>query len=303
MFKITFRIFLCVGFIFCINYALSAQVTVYNNFGEEHEGWDYNYQLGWTVAGENVPTQFGIEQAMSFTATEEGFLSDIWLGMFSVPDNVTPDTVYVRLALNTEGLPPEPADVLEEWTIIGFPGWTQWDPPVRIEGNGLTIILQGESYWLWLVASDDSNTGWCMNIDPSLLCPHTIRREGEDWLGVSNETASAFRVDLEPFDGIDGGEIVIENGKWKMENYPNPFNPETSISFYTTESLENTKLTIYNAKGQKVKTLVNGILPAGQHTVVWNGKDDKNNSVSSGIYFYKMQSREYQDMRKMILMK
>jgi len=302
MTKGTVRIILFVGFIFCINYAINAQVTVYNNFGEEYEGWDYNYQLGWTVAGENVPTQFGIEQAMSFTATEDGFLSDIWLGMFSVPDNVTPDTVYVKLALNPEGLPPDPVDVLEEWTITGFPGWTQWDPPVHIEGNGLTILLQGESYWLWLVASEDSNTGWCMNIDPSLLCPHTIRREGEDWLGVSNETASAFRVDVELFEGIYGDEIVIDNGILKMGNYPNPFNPSTTINFSIPDDA-TVDLAIFNVKGQKVKTLVNGILPAGQHKVEWNGKDDNEISVASGIYFYTLQSGEYQAMKKMILMK
>ena len=155
MIKITVSILLCIGFVFCINYELDAQITVYNNFGEEHDGWDYNYQLGWTVAGENVPTQYGIEQAMSFTSTENGVLCDIWIGIFSVPDNVTPDTVYVKLALNPEGLPPEPANVLEEWTITGFPTWTQWNPPVHMEGNGSTTLEQGESYWLWLVASDD----------------------------------------------------------------------------------------------------------------------------------------------------
>ncbi len=287
--KVILRYILFIGFIFCINFAMNAQVTIYNNFGVEHDGWDYNYQLGWTVAGENVPTQFGIEQAMSFTATEEGFLSDIWLGMFSVPDNVSPDTVYVRLALNPEGLPPEPVNVLEEWTITGFPGWTQWDTPVHLEGNGLTIILQGESYWLWLVASEDSNTGWCMNIDPSLLCPHTIRREGEDWLAVSDETASAFRVDVEPFEGIDGGNGVL-SGIMLEGNYPNPFNPSTTIKFNAGSIPSKISISVFNVKGQKVRQLINNELLSGEHSVLWDGKNDSGKSVTSGVYLYQLKT-------------
>lgn len=86
-------------------------------------------------------------------------------------------------------------------------------------------------------------------------------------------------------------------------NYPNPFNPETTISFLTTESTENTELVIYNLKGQKVKTLVNKVLPAGNHSIIWNGKNDNNESVSSGVYFYKMKSGTYISAKKMILLK
>jgi len=86
-------------------------------------------------------------------------------------------------------------------------------------------------------------------------------------------------------------------------NYPNPFNPETTISFSTTESTENTEITIYNMKGQKVRTLVNEILPAVQHSVVWDGKDEKEEPVSSGIYFYKLKTEDYESTKKMILLK
>ena len=87
------------------------------------------------------------------------------------------------------------------------------------------------------------------------------------------------------------------------DNYPNPFNPETTISFATTNSHESTRIEVYNLKGQKVKMLVNEILPTGQHKVVWNGTDDNGKSVSSGVYFYKMKSGDYQKTRKMILLK
>ena len=60
---------------------------------------------------------------------------------------------------------------------------------------------------------------------------------------------------------------------------------------------------IFNIRGQKVKTLINSSLPAENHHIVWNGKDDSGKSVSTGIYFYKMKTANYIASRKMILMK
>ncbi len=90
-------------------------------------------------------------------------------------------------------------------------------------------------------------------------------------------------------------------------NYPNPFNPETSIEFslkgHSNEEVE-VNLTVYNIKGQKVITLIDGKLnPSGQHSVRWSGKDDTGNSVSSGVYFYKLQTPDYSETGKMVLMK
>jgi type IX secretion system substrate protein/dockerin type I repeat protein len=85
-------------------------------------------------------------------------------------------------------------------------------------------------------------------------------------------------------------------------NYPNPFNPSTTISFNITES-NNVELEIYNVKGQIVQTLVDERLEAGSHQVFWNGKDQNNKSVTSGVYFYKMKCGSYTSTKKMILMK
>jgi len=85
-------------------------------------------------------------------------------------------------------------------------------------------------------------------------------------------------------------------------NYPNPFNPTTTISFSTSEA-GFVSINIYNMKGQLVKTLVNENLDAAYHNVVWNGKDNRNKTISSGIYFYKMRTNNYTATKKMILMK
>ncbi|MFO7896912.1 MAG: S8 family serine peptidase, partial [Candidatus Cloacimonadales bacterium] len=85
-------------------------------------------------------------------------------------------------------------------------------------------------------------------------------------------------------------------------NYPNPFNPTTNISFSLQQAGE-VKLHIYNAKGQLVKTLVNEHLSSGRHRVVWNGSDQQQNSAASGIYFYRLQTAEFDSMKKMVLIK
>jgi hypothetical protein len=86
------------------------------------------------------------------------------------------------------------------------------------------------------------------------------------------------------------------------KNYPNPFNPETRIDFYLSRD-ENVQLSIYNIKGQKIRGLYSGNTPAGNHSVVWNGKDENNRQVSSGVYFYRITTSEGSIQRKMVLLK
>jgi len=173
-----------------------AQITVYNNFGPDHDGWDYDWGLGWTVAGEDVAAQYGVEQAFTFVSTASGPVSDIWVAMWYVPLDAGYDEVTLRLARNPDNLPPTEDDVMEEWTITDFESWSGWSPPHHLEGSGASLLEEGESYWLWAIGGPTTWTGWCLNLDPGLTLPHTLRREGEDWLPIYDETASAFRVAL-----------------------------------------------------------------------------------------------------------
>ncbi len=107
-------------------------------------------------------------------------------------------------------------------------------------------------------------------------------------------------------DGNNYDECKIENVKCKMQNYPNPFNPLTTISFSTTEDTENTELNIYNIKGQCIRKLKiyygKRETGDGRRSVVWDGKDQNGNSVSSGIYLYRL-NIENSPINKMILLK
>ncbi|PKN74034.1 MAG: Gingipain R [Candidatus Cloacimonetes bacterium HGW-Cloacimonetes-3] len=86
------------------------------------------------------------------------------------------------------------------------------------------------------------------------------------------------------------------------KNFPNPFNPETTIRF-TTKEAGQVKLSVYNLKGQLIRNLVNNSLASGAHNIVWNGKDENGNSVASGIYLYRMETTNYSATQKMMLMK
>ena len=85
-------------------------------------------------------------------------------------------------------------------------------------------------------------------------------------------------------------------------NYPNPFNPDTNIEFYLAEATFVT-IEVYNIKGQRVRTLVNDNYHSGDHRIVWNGTNDRGQTVGSGIYFYNMTTGNYTETKKMVLMK
>lgn len=86
------------------------------------------------------------------------------------------------------------------------------------------------------------------------------------------------------------------------QNYPNPFNPETTI-IYKIGDPGPVKVTIYNALGQQIRSLVDEIQDVGEYRVSWNGKNDRGVGVSSGIYFYRFETRGFQAVRKMTLLR
>ncbi|NOY61330.1 MAG: T9SS type A sorting domain-containing protein [Calditrichaeota bacterium] len=84
------------------------------------------------------------------------------------------------------------------------------------------------------------------------------------------------------------------------QNFPNPFNPSTTIQFELPKASQ-VEITIFNTRGQKVRSLMSSFLSPGEHQVEWNGRDDAGNKVSSGVYFYTLKSGQVYKMMKMIL--
>ncbi|MBT5420186.1 MAG: T9SS type A sorting domain-containing protein [Candidatus Cloacimonetes bacterium] len=102
-------------------------------------------------------------------------------------------------------------------------------------------------------------------------------------------------------------DCELETMNLELKNYPNPFNPSTTISFnLNAEITDDTELMIYNLKGQKIKTfdiILGGVGRSSNQQVTWNGTDQNNNPVASGIYFYKLKSGDFEISRKMLLLK
>jgi hypothetical protein len=86
------------------------------------------------------------------------------------------------------------------------------------------------------------------------------------------------------------------------QNYPNPFNPSTTIE-YELNGSNNVKLQIFDIKGELVKTLVNDFQDSGNYKVIWNGTNSRGEKLTSGVYFYSIQTKNNISTKKMILLK
>ncbi|MBM4171885.1 MAG: T9SS type A sorting domain-containing protein [Ignavibacteria bacterium] len=86
------------------------------------------------------------------------------------------------------------------------------------------------------------------------------------------------------------------------QNFPNPFNPETVISFTLPKAVD-VEIKIFDALGSEVRTLINENRTAGKHNIYWNATDNFGNRVSSGVYFYTIRADNFVETKKMVLMK
>ena len=118
--------------------------------------------------------------------------------------------------------------------------------------------------------------------------------DGTQWL-------ESFR-DMFTYLNINSVNDDVPNSVFLLTNYPNPFNPETTIR-YSLNRPGEISLEIYNLKGQKVKTLINSEVSAGSHSITWKGESDYGSDVSSGVYFLRLVSGQQIETRKIVLMK
>jgi hypothetical protein len=125
-------------------------------------------------------------------------------------------------------------------------------------------------------------------------------------VGLYNQTLTAPII--MPFGQSDTDQLV-KVATSLIGNYPNPFNPETIIRFSVgaistaTEGILPVRIDVYNIRGQHVRTLVDGLFESGDYDIAWNGTDENDNPVASGVYFYRMVSGEHTEVKRMLLMK
>jgi hypothetical protein len=126
------------------------------------------------------------------------------------------------------------------------------------------------------------------------------------YLFFCSDDGNIYWVDIHALNKLNPTHVkkseIPPNGFQLYQNYPNPFNPSTLIN-YQLQVSGSVKLNIYNTLGQKAKTLVDSYQHAGQHFVVWDGTDNENNPVVSGIYLYRLDAGESSLQKKLTLIR
>ncbi|MCL4707421.1 T9SS type A sorting domain-containing protein [bacterium] len=119
---------------------------------------------------------------------------------------------------------------------------------------------------------------------------------------VGLSVAEAAEMALGHQTSIDDTRLAKPQEFVLKQNYPNPFNPATEIRYHLPQTTQ-VELTIFDIQGRKIRTLVQGLQVAGEKTIVWDGADDHNRGVPSGIYFCRLSAGAFQETKKMILMR
>ncbi|OGE84126.1 MAG: hypothetical protein A2Y39_05500 [Candidatus Delongbacteria bacterium GWF2_40_14] len=190
-------------------------------------------------------------------------------------------------------------------------------PPMQLDYNDYTL-----SFWTWYSSSsyetkfhvlvNDGTKGWASILDWDAADPDNLY-DSEITLPLTDYVGKTIRLAF-VYEYSDGFEMALDDIKVESpsgiennagmpqnialyQNYPNPFNPSTKIKFSIPENSQ-VKLSVYNQKGELVETLYEGLLEKGNHSCDFVGTD-----ITSGIYFYKLETDESSYMGKMIMLK
>jgi hypothetical protein len=263
---------------------LRDQQQPYENIGSE----TYIYWGGTTRTSYNgggvSSTGYGTQDhSEKDYQADTGVTYDIWDIDLTDPDS--------SLAQQHDGFLMASSDNADDKVIDGEPIWAAhaWGEDFLEAGFE---ISKTKKYWLAKDGTEVFKNGDVIGFAAFVETPV------DDW-GVDMTTRGQASVITSISDNVNGvvaKEFVLEN------NYPNPFNPSTTINFVVPTSSDIT-LTVYNTLGQKIATLVNQKMPQGKHSVVWDGRNDAGQVLPTGLYFYTLKSSQTSITRKMLLVK
>ncbi len=280
-----------------VDWGLSTNLSILGAYGTNAIE---NYFINATIADNICTSGFGAAVTLALDARAT-FIN-------SIISNNYPYNIRIR----NENLPSR-LRLLN--SLIG-PGETPWDtinnlsPSNTIEWYGNNIDASPNFH----VASADnpfglSDTSLCIDsgtTDISMFSlPDWYQFPMHDLAGNTRICGSNIDMGAYEWQGTTSNDDPVapqlSRGLYAT-NYPNPFNPETTIRFHLPVG-GLTELGVYNLKGQLVRRLLSKDMAAGTHTVQWDGRDGQNQPVSSGVYLYRIESSKQQCMGKMVLMK
>lgn len=247
--------------------------------------------------------------------------------------------VDMRPAMSGVAIPFDPANNDTVWWICEQPlfvfnqGWEDTNEMKEL----FLEDLDGDSIYTGTLAVGDpsfnayeyryayyseSESGWQHEPDGFDNFTRRVRYAGQDaarsfpvspWpMPVDTWTDETIKTDQEtdPYQSYEdylatsiGDLAEVTPNRFKLyKNYPNPFNPSTNLKFDLPEA-GAVKLNIYNVLGQKVATVYDGNLKAGQHTMTWSGKDVNGSLVATGVYFFRLETEKHVAVRKMVMLK
>ena len=247
--------------------------------GAWHGIYIYDYETG-PALGDEVQVTGTVTEYYGFT--ELGYCTvDILSSGNTVPDPIpvtTLDLVVPALAEQYEGC--------------------------LVQVDNVVVTEEQDDYGQWFI---DDGSGECQVDDGFFyldsVTPPIVIVEDMEWAGIIgcvdysyDEYAINPRTAADLMAEVSAQENTVVALATLIGNYPNPFNPETTINYIVKEAT-HVNITVYNTKGQVVTTLINETVNAGNQSVVWNA------DVSSGMYFYKLSTSEGVQTKKMILLK
>ena len=172
---------------------------------------------------------------------------------------------------------------------------------------GSESVVHFENLGWQVYGIDNIDTSTVGDISQSLVFKYYIPQYLNTALGVDNDGEGNF---LEEPVSIGNYELEITN--YELSNYPNPFNPTTTISFMITQNSDFVTLEIFNVKGRKIKDLSPSLCHPEfiegrgetKYSVVWNGTNENNQPVCSGVYLYKLKvNGKTEVVKKCLLLK
>ena len=279
---------------------------------------------GWGVASvaDGYLTLVGAEDPFGNTTS--------WLQIDQSIDaeaEITPSAteIYVKARFMTNGTPstgdqlhvcvkidPEFLTNLAVHTVVSSPGQIGdfWFQENVSNGVASAAVAYGTWHWQKIVVDGQnvSVTAWAdgeaMPDTATYSYEALTTTEAPSFIlvGVTDDDSSSVQIDELWYNERPAGlgisdEAPIASRYELGQNYPNPFNPTTHIRFNIPETA-NAKLTVFNVMGEEVATLVNGVMQAGGHTVSWNAA-----SMPTGVYFYQLESGNFSQTKKLLLVK